>query len=666
MACAVSTTNPPAARAQGTGIGNLFGQNLGHNQASAELEITQKLTALKLQPGEVATLSITVKLPQDYYIYSTNRKISSAATRLSVTKTVGLTPLDEEFKADRPPKAIVDPYVGKVEKFFRQVTWSRRYRIAANAQLDKVSLSGELKGAYCSSGPAGLCIPIRPPHQFTAVLTQGAPPSAGSPESDAAQSHPFTYQVQPARKPGNPEPITLRFDLSPKNAKPGDEVTLAVTAKLKDEWHTFSLTQDPKMAGRPTIISIARLNGLQPVANTIGFEPSKRFEKEMPLKNIVQQVHYGEITWKQRFEVLKSAGVSGYGVAGDIKYQACRKGQCRFPMSVEFALGNLAGKTTGVTQQAGPTQESGGLPWYLLCAFLGGLVLNVMPCVLPVIAIKVMSFVQQAGESRSRIFTLNLVYAAGVISVFLGLATLAVVAGIGWGGLFRSSEFNLVMACVVFAMGLSMLGLFEFPVPGFVGSAAGSHQGEGLTGAFLTGILATLLATPCSGPLMGATLGWSVSQPTVVTYLVWGVMGLGMAFPYLVIGVFPGAVKWLPKPGAWMVRLKEFAGFVLMGTVIFIITILDENLVAPLLVMLLGIALGLWMIGNLYDVKSDVKRKTLVRLYAFALTTVICLVGYGWGKFSGPELPWKPFSEAKLEASLAKNKTVLIDFTADW
>jgi thiol:disulfide interchange protein len=142
-------------------------------------------------------------------------------------------------------------------------------------------------------------------------------------------------------------------------------------------------------------------------------------------------------------------------------------------------------------------------------------------------------------------------------------------------------------------------------------------------------------------------------------------MGLGMAFPYLVIGVFPGAVKWLPKPGAWMIRLKEFAGFVLMGTVIFIITTLDENLVAPLLVILLGISLGLWMIGNLYDVNSDVKRKTLVRLCAVALTAAICLVGYGWDKLSGPKLPWQPFSEAKLEESLAKNKTVLIDFTSD-
>ena len=245
MACVVSTTNPPAARAQETGIGNLLGQNLGHNQSLAELEITQKLTALKLQPGEVATLSITVKLPEDYYIYSTNRKISSAATKLSVTKTVGLTPLDEEFKADRTPKVIADPYVGKVEKFFRQVTWSRMYRIAANAQPGQVFLSGKLEGAYCSSGPVGLCIPIRPPHQFTAVLTQGAPTSVGSPESDAAESHPFTYQVQPTRKPGNPEPITLRFDLSPRDAKPGDEVTLAITQWIKTDTPTWSSFKAP-------------------------------------------------------------------------------------------------------------------------------------------------------------------------------------------------------------------------------------------------------------------------------------------------------------------------------------------------------------------------------------------------------------------------------------
>jgi thiol:disulfide interchange protein len=283
--------------------------------------------------------------------------------------------------------------------------------------------------------------------------------------------------------------------------------------------------------------------------------------------------------------------------------------------------------------------------------------------------IKILSFVKQAGESRGRIFALNLAYAAGVIGVFLALATLAVTLQKGWGELFQNSEFNLIMACLVFAMGLSLLGVFEIPVPGMVGSAAGAQTQQGLLGAFLTGILATLLATPCSGPFMGAALAWSVRETAGITFLIWGVMGIGMASPYLVFGAFPQALRWLPKPGAWMERFKEFSGFVLMGSVIFIITFLDQRYTIPLLIMLLGISVGLWMIGNLYDVNSHIRHKTLVRFTAVTLTVLICGVGFWLSRpasIEGGKLPWEPFTEARLNELRQQNKTVLIDFTADW
>ncbi|MFH1303797.1 MAG: cytochrome c biogenesis protein CcdA, partial [Planctomycetota bacterium] len=303
---------------------------------------------------------------------------------------------------------------------------------------------------------------------------------------------------------------------------------------------------------------------------------------------------------------------------------------------------------------------------YLFFAFLGGLILNVMPCVLPVVAIKVMSFVQQAGENRMRIFLLNIFYSLGVLTVFLGLASLAVFAGLGWGGLFQSTKFNIVMACIVYAMGLSMLGVFEIPVPGMVGSAAGGQQKEGLTGAFLTGILATLLATPCSGPFLGPVLAWSVQQTPNITYLVWLTMGLGMASPYLVFSVFPKAIAWLPKPGMWMVRFKEFSGIVLMGAVIFIISFLDESLTIPVLIMLLGITTGLWMIGSLYTHNSSLRKKMTVRVTALLLTGGICFFGYNMSQKSTNDLPWVPFNVAELKRLRAENKTVLIDFSAEW
>ncbi len=176
------------------------------------------------------------------------------------------------------------------------------------------------------------------------------------------------------------------------------------------------------------------------------------------------------------------------------------------------------------------------------------------------------------------------------------------------------------------------------------------------------------------------------------------VEGLGMATPYLLLGAFPTAIRWLPRPGNWMVRFKEFAGIVLMGTVVFVITFLDETYTLPCLVMLVGLALGFWMIGNLYDISSHIKHKMLVRVSAIGLTTAICFFAFTYMKdvaeyrrdrrlaqvreqiraelgtelasssttANGVVLPWQPFSDARLKELLVQRKTVLIDFTADW
>jgi thiol:disulfide interchange protein len=329
--------------------------------------------------------------------------------------------------------------------------------------------------------------------------------------------------------------VKAKFRLAPENAKPGEAITLTITMQLEPGWHTFALDHDSSNVGIPTVIELLATDGLKLADEA--FSPTLPPDIETIDGGKQQRIHHKEISWSRQYTVETPE----YGVRGELRYQICREGQCRPTKKVPFELGAVKPEPTvgpDVTPEiavhplgeaigfeeilpafkgkqfqpievqqsqgeatAGKSDES--LALYLLYAFLGGLILNVMPCVLPVIAIKVLSFVQQAGESRHRILFLNLMYSAGVIVVFLMLASLAVFAKYGWGGLFQKPEFQLVMSLMVFAMGLSLLGVFEIPVPGLIGSAASQQHQEGLTGAFLTGMFATLMATPCSGPFLG-------------------------------------------------------------------------------------------------------------------------------------------------------------------
>ncbi|QDT44295.1 Thiol:disulfide interchange protein DsbD precursor [Gimesia alba] len=647
--------------AQKNSLPDLFGQKeAAATKPAKKAEISVSLLPQDAKAGDTVTLSLAMIIPEGSYTYSTNPTFGGA-TKFVIEESKGLTPVDQHFNADHPPKTVFEPLFGKeIDKYTKHVIWSRRFKVNADVKNPAdVLIKGQMLYQVCD---AKNCVPSQ--YAFTATL------------SGKQESAPLSFKTTPERR-SVPDPVELTFDLAPAKTDPEKMVTLSITMTLDKEFHTFALDQDKKNAGLPTHIELFKLEGLKPVSKRFTSSPSPKVETH---DEYTQRTHYDKVVWSREFERIP--GASEIGVEGKLTYQICNKGSCRRPWPVEFKLGNLTNATPVALSSIAELKATDDadddeiiiasddtnqtLSSYLFFAFLGGLILNVMPCVLPVVAIKVMSFVQQAGESRMRIFLLNIFYSFGVLTVFLSLASLAVFAGLGWGGLFQSTKFNIVMACIVYAMGLSMLGVFEIPVPGMVGSAAGGQQKEGLTGAFLTGILATLLATPCSGPFLGPVLAWSVQQTPNITYLVWLVMGLGMASPYLVFSVFPKAIAFLPKPGMWMVRFKEFSGIVLMGAVIFIISFLDESLTIPVLIMLLGITTGLWMIGSLYSHNSPFRQKTMVRVSALALTAGICFFGYNMSQKSTNDLPWVPFSTQELNQLRADHRTVLIDFSAEW
>ncbi len=343
----------------------------------------------------------------------------------------------------------------------------------------------------------------------------------------------------------------------------------------------------------------------------------------------------------------------------------------------------------------------------LAIAFFGGFILNFMPCVLPVIGLKVMSFVQQAGESRGRVMALNLWYVAGLLSVFMVLATLAVVFRQAWASQFNNTTFNIVLTAVVFAFALSFLGVWEIPVPGFsTGSKVGDlSQKEGPMGAFFKGILTTILATPCTGPALGGALTWAVNQPPLVTYTAFFAVGAGMAFPFIAIGAFPKLVGFLPKPGAWMETFKHVMGFVLLGTVVMLLTFVQPAYyVVPLVALLIAIWAALWWVGRV-PIYEPWGKQMRVWVEASVFTLAIWwgafvnvpifmpdgLLGMMEGRFhadvdyevakimsgtnggdakppvrggKGAELAWRPYSIELLEQMTAESKTVFVDFTA--
>ncbi len=313
-------------------------------------------------------------------------------------------------------------------------------------------------------------------------------------------------------------------------------------------------------------------------------------------------------------------------------------------------------------------ETTGSLVYYVVLAFVGGIILNLMPCVLPVIGLKVMSFVQQSHHSRTHALVLNLWYSAGIVSVFLLLGFLAGWIGLSWGGQFGSTAFTVTLAAVVFAMALSLLGVWEIPIPGFFGSGAVQDVAsrEGPFGAFVKGAITTVLATPCTGPFMASAIAWAVTQTMSTTLIVFGALGLGMASPYLLIGVFPELLRFMPKPGHWMETFKQITGFILLATVVFILSFMEPNAVVPTVALLLGVGAACWLVART-PITAELGDRLQTWALAGAVVLLAAVVSFGWLYSNGAQVAWEPFTLEKLQQeAVVEGRTVLVDFSADW
>ena len=304
----------------------------------------------------------------------------------------------------------------------------------------------------------------------------------------------------------------------------------------------------------------------------------------------------------------------------------------------------------------------------LLLALLAGMILNLMPCVLPVIPIKVLQLIQQGQQDaetgdKYKAVKLSLVFSAGIVLVFVVLAVVMSSFKLLYGQQFQSETFKLVMLLIVYLLALSMMGLFEVTLPARVSNIQVVRQGY--LGALGMGVLATLLATPCSAPLLGPVLTWSLSKPTAVVVMVFVVIGIGMAAPYILLTAFPGLMNKIPKLGNWMLRLKEGLGFVMLAVAVYLVFLFPGQWQFPLMILCVALALGLWLAFKVVGRQSSPGRRFWGQLCGLVIVVLGALFVYQ-AVAQGEHKVKQPFDLAQLQQLHEQGKSVMVEFTADW
>lgn len=334
-----------------------------------------------------------------------------------------------------------------------------------------------------------------------------------------------------------------------------------------------------------------------------------------------------------------------------------------------------------------PSPQQLPFTYALLLALLGGMILNLMPCVLPVLSIKLLSFVEKTEQDQRDIRLGFVANSAGILFSFWGLAAAAIAVksaglAVGWGMQFQQPVFLAFMVALLTLFACNLLGFFEFRLPGSLAdraAAAGTRQ-SGFTGDFVKGAFATLLATPCSAPFLGTAVGFALGAGPAEIISVFTALGIGLALPYLMIALFPGLVDLLPRPGAWMLWMKGILAVALAGTAIWVLSVIavsvgTENAIAiGGLALAAALALGTRRIeGSRLGARAWPISGSLAVAVVFAPlflpfspTGSLSNSAENAGSEKAQSIVWRPFDRAAIPGLVAEGKTVFVDVTADW
>ncbi|MCK5672829.1 MAG: thioredoxin family protein [Spirochaetales bacterium] len=455
------------------------------------------------------------------------------------------------------------------------------------------------------------------------------------------------------------ENIKVNASISPSELIPGEEGILSVTFEIAEGFHQ---TRSDDFF-------------------FISFENNAWF----PMGDILYPVgiikdelenFYGSVTLQAPFIVSENIPSGNQTAKIKAAWQICdEEGVCFFPEEIIIDVPvQVSGNNTADSQSLITLLK------FLIFAFLGGLLLNVMPCVLPILSMRALNLVRQSQNDRKSIFIGSLLYGAGVLASLLILAVIVIVLQVtgqlvGWGFQFQNPIFVMSLITIIFVFALSLFDIFIINAPGMNKMAAASNK-QGWVGSFFNGIFAVLLATPCTAPFLGTALGFAFSQPPLFILSSFTAIGIGFALPFILIGIWPKLIQSLPKPGPWMDTFKEIMGFLLFGTVLYLFSSLrfqiSSDSLFKFLIFLTLTAFIAWFYGKLSKPGSKFPSAFLALIIALIL---IAASAYYFidtkqdSPDSGQSLlrdGWEEFNPAAIEQYRAEGKGIFLAFGAKW
>ncbi len=603
-------------------------------QAAPRTQIELLLDHEEAKPGTTLIAAVSLRMPPKWHTYWANSGDSGGATKIKWQLPPGISAGPIQWPV---PRKYVDAdlvtYILENEALLLvPIT------IAANTSAGEVTLQAEVRWLEC----AEQCLPGQ--GEITTKLKIGPTDRASPASSDIQKAQAALPKPDPAIEvtgwwdgPGDTNDLR-RFVL--KFGPAADSNTIDFYGDAMADGRITGATTD---AGDRTLI--------------------KTFEKS------------GD-KWP--------ASVSGLAVLGTAPNQRA--------VMVSAKLEDRAPGSTTTTSSSstGPPAQTRGLLAILFAAFLGGLILNIMPCVLPVIALKILSFVKQSKQAPGRVKQLGVIYALGVWASFLVLAGLVI--GIkqaggaaSWGMQFQNPVFLVALTSLVVLVSLNLFGLFEINLGGGAMDAAGQLTSrEGPAGAFFNGVLATVLATPCTAPFLGLALGFAFASSAPVIILVFSTVALGLALPYVILSWNPAWLKILPKPGEWMEHFKQLMAFPMLATGAWIFSLavphFGKSGALYLGLFVVSLALAAYIFGQFgqRNLKSPMVGKFLALAVIVVAYVILLERGLGWrhpaavqANASGIEnklggIQWQSWSNDAVTAARKSGRPVLVDFTADW